>query len=693
MKISFSYLNKFLYKQNKINRIILFLSKLGVEVYKVSEVFYKFQDKRTIIDYIINIKLPQNKYYLMNPYMLGKELNLKLTLNKFMRVHTKNRVYPSPCMIRIYPVLLKNLKIVSSPVWLKIYLKNLGYQPVNSLIDLMSFFQHDFGVNFLLLDIDKCENFLTSNIEILDVKQFLKIKINNKIFMINNTNVLFYNRSVPVSIFGIFKNKQFLINKRTKRIILLSSIFSPIKLYNLYEVYKNKTFNFQHKDFNSTFYNQVYNPDTFFIKQIIRHAIKLINRLNHCKMYHYEKNLNVGLKQSIISLRLENLYKRIGVRISYRKIEYILFCLDFKIVNFENNCLKVLVPLYRNDLNREADLIGEILRIYGYDTIYLEPDIKYEYNCAIKSCTLYTELEKRIYHLLISNGYNEVLNISLIDITKDNLKYKKTVKILNTKNKNLNFLRTTIIVGIIQNLCYNLNRNILFKINEIKLFELGKIYIKTKGEQEIKKLGFIYYNKEKYPNKNKKFLLLKCITEEILRIYGIKFTKQKISKDFFGNRSLNLFYKNKPICNLGKINTNCFTNFQIKGQVFYSEINLSILETYYKNQDIVYKKISKFPCVSRDISLIITAEVGFNDIKSIIKQEALNSIKNIILLEEYIKKKDTKHVIYYTIRIVFQHLKKTFTANLVNLQVDKIKEKLKQKFKAVIRENSNNLTK
>ncbi|WDE42285.1 phenylalanine--tRNA ligase beta subunit-related protein [Candidatus Karelsulcia muelleri] len=692
MKISFKYLKKFLYNKPKINRIILFISKLGVEVAKVSEVFYKLKDKRTIIDYIINIKLPQNKYYLMNPYRLGKELNLKLTLNKFRIVNKKNLLNASYRVLRIYPVLLKNLKIVSSPVWLKIYLNSLGYQTVNSLIDLMSFFQHEFGVNFLILDGDKCDNFLKSNMEILDVKQFIKIKLNNKRIMINNTNVLFSNRSVPVSIFGIFNKKQFILNKRTKRIILLAYIFSPRKLYNLYEFYNNKNFNFQHNDFNSNFYNKVSNPDPFFIKQIIIYARKLIKRLNHCKIYHYDKiklsvNLNVCLKKTIISLRLYNLYQRIGVRISSRKIEYILFCLEFKIVNFENNCLKFLVPLYRTDLNIEADLIGEILRIYGSDTIYLKNDMKYESNRTSDRNHYNTYIEKRIYHFLISNGYNEVINISLIDNPKDNLKYKNTVKIINTNNKNLTCLRYTILFGLLQNLFYNLNRNIFFKINDIKLFELGKIYRKTKGEKEIKKLGFISYKKEKYTNNNNNLFLIKGLTEKILRIYGLKLTKQKsyLSKDFFADRSLNIFYKNKKICKLGKINTNFLNNFQIKGQVFYSEINLSRLEKYSQNKDIVYKKISKFPCVSRDISLIINAEFCFNDIKSIIKREYRKIIKDIILLEEYLKKKETKNVIYYTIRIVFQHLKKTFTAKLVNLQVYNIKEQIKQKFKAVIR--------
>ncbi|MGX7589953.1 phenylalanine--tRNA ligase subunit beta-related protein [Candidatus Karelsulcia muelleri] len=690
MKISFKYLKKFLYKKPKINRIIFFISKLGLEVYKVSEVFYKFQDKRTIIDYIINIKLPQNKYYLMNPYRLSKELNIKLTLKNFRIVNKKNILSTSYSVLRIYPVFLKNLKIVSSPVWLKIYLNSLGYKTVNSFIDIMSFFQHEFGVNFLLLDGDKCENFITSNMEILDVKQFLKLKIKNKIILINNTNVLFSNRSVPVSIFGIFNKKQFILNKRTKRIILLSYIFSPIKLYNLYEFYNNKNFNFQPNDFNSNFYNKFSNPDPFFIKQIRIYARKLIKRLNHCKIYHSEKiklsvNLTCFLKKTIISLRLYNLYQRIGVRISYRKIAYILFCLEFKLVNFEKNCLKVLVPLYRTDLNLEADLIGEILRIYCSDTIYLKNEIKYESNRTSDSNHYNTYLEKRIYHLLISNGYNEVINISLIDNKQDNLKYQNTVQIINTNNKNLTCLRSTILVGLIQNLCYNINRNICFQINDIKFFELGKIYIKTKGEKEIKKLGFISYNKEKSTNNNNNLFLIKGITEKILRIYGLKLTKQKISKYFFADRSLNIFYKNKKICNLGKINTNFLNKFQIKGQVFYSELNLSRLEKYSQNKDIVYKKISKFPGVSRDISLIINAEVCFNDIKSIIKREYRKIIKDIILLEEYLKKKETKNVIYYTIRIVFQHLKKTFTAKLVNLQVYNIKEKIKQKFKAVIR--------
>ncbi|MGX7590382.1 phenylalanine--tRNA ligase subunit beta-related protein [Candidatus Karelsulcia muelleri] len=689
MKISFKYLTKFLYNKPKINIIILFLSKIGVEVYKVYEVFYKFQDKRTIRDYIINIKLPQNKYYLMNHYRLGKELNLKLTLNKFRIVHKTNLLNASYRVIRISPVLLKNFKLVSSPVWLKIYLNSLGYKTVNSLIDIMSFFQHEFGVNFILLDGDKCENFITSNMEILDVQPFLKIKMKNKRIRINNTNVLFSNRSVPVSIFGLFSNKQFLLNKRTKRIIMLAYILSPIKLYNLYEFSKKKNFNFQHNDFNSNFYNKFSNPDPFFIKQIIRHAIKLIKRLNPCKISISDKlNLNVCFKQTILSLRLYNLYKIIGVRISSIKIKFILIGLEFQIVNFENNRFQLLVPLYRTDINIESDLIGEILRIYGSDTIYLKNELKYESNLKSYSNTyksfIKTYREQMIYSFLISNGYNEVINLSLIDKTKYNFKSKNTVQILNTKNKNFTVLRYTILFGLIQNLCYNLNRNILFKINEIKLFEVGKIYIKTKVEKEINKLGLISYKKEQSTN-DKNFFLIKGITEKILRIYGLKLTKQKISKDIFADRSLNILYKNKKICKLGKINTNFLKKFKIKGKVFYSEINLSILEKSYQNKDIVYNQISKFPCVSRDISLIINAAFGFNDIKSIIKREYRNLIKNIILLEEYINKKETQNVRYYTIRIVFQHLNKTFTAKLINLQVYNIKEKLKQKFQAVIR--------
>ncbi|MGX7591237.1 phenylalanine--tRNA ligase subunit beta-related protein [Candidatus Karelsulcia muelleri] len=692
MNISFKYLTKFLYNKPKINIIILFISKIGVEVSKVYEVFYKFQDKRTIIDYIINLKFPTNKYYLMNHYRLGKELNLKLTLNHFRILSfTKQKILNASYRVgRIYTVLLKHFKIVSSPVWLKIYLNSLGYKTVNSLIDIMYFFKHEFGVKFLILDCDKFgDKFITSNIEILDVNKFIKLKINKKSIMLNNTNVLFYNRSVPVSILGLLNNKKFILNKRTKRIIMLAYILSPIKLYEFYKKFYKK---FKTNDFNSSNFNSYnYNQDPFVIKKIIIHAIKLIKRLNNCKIYLYDQlklSVNFVLKQTIIYLRLYNLYKIIGGRISYRKIESILIGLEFQMLKFEKNSLKVLVPLYRTDINIEADLIGEILRIYGYDTISFQNDIKYESNISNISNNTYIEyIEKSIYYFLISNGYNEVINLSLIDKTKSNLKYKNTVKIINTKNKHLTVLRYTIIFGMIQNICYNINRNILLKINDIKLFEFGKIYINNKVEQEIKeikKLGLIYYNKDKDKNDNN-FFLIKGITEQIIRIYGLKLTKQKISKDLFADRSLKILYKKKTICKIGKINTNCFNKFKIKGQVFYSEINLSILEKYYKNKYIVYKNISKFPGLSRDISLIINAEFCFNDIKLIIKREYRNIIKNIILLEEYINKKETKNVRYYTIRIFFQHLKKTLTAKLINLQVYNIKEKLKTKFQAVIR--------
>ena len=362
--------------------------------------------------------------------------------------------------------------------------------------------------------------------------------------------------------------------------------------------------------------------------------------------------------------------------------------LDIKILEEINNNLKVSVPAYRYDVNREIDLVEEYLRIFGYNSYNSENvNISYNYKESLQQ-NFDSKLIKNINHFLVYNGFSESMSNSLVS-KEINMFFRdeaEIVNIINPKSKELNSMRCSMLVSALNNISYNFKRN----HKDIRLFEFGKTYLKENDSyKETENLIISLSNiKEKInwkkENKLYDFYDLKQYVDKLLQSLSIDNLKLINNKKDYFEYGLSYFKGDLFILDIGKISAETNKNFDIKNDVFCSNINLENLSKIVSVNNISFSPFSKFPSVRRDLSFYVQNDINYDKIEKSIKDLNIELITSVSLFDVYINKKDDKKS--YSIYITFQHLEKTLTDFQIDKCIDRILTKLKSDFSIEIRD-------
>jgi phenylalanyl-tRNA synthetase beta chain len=647
---------------------------IGINVKKLSS--------NILEDNILEISITPNRSDAMSHYGIARDLHIALKARgyksnlisppifnninkqsnfKKIKVFIKNK---KKCL-RYSGLILSNIKIDFSPFWIQKKLKSIGLNPINNIIDIINFVIHEFGQPIQIFDLDKIKN---KKIKIKNTNNFIPFKGSDGILRyLGLQDLIIFNYKFPIALAGILNNINFSITRKTKNIFLESSFYNPIIIRNCtkkHNINNDSSFRFERGiDPNNIIY--ILKRIIFFIKKILffNFYLKYIDfypkKIKHNKIIFSYKRMNIF----------------IGKKISYKKIKNILSILEIKILSEKKKKLKILVPFYRIDVKREIDVFEEILRIYGYNNIKISNIM----NFSIKNHIIINnnKIKNIISEQLVNNGFYEVINNSIL---KNNylifLKKKKIIKIINKSTPEFSILRPTLLFGMMENIKYNINKKNL----NLKFFEWGKIFFKKKKKiLEKNYLSIILINNKLKYN----FFYLKGIIIQIIKKFGIINSIEEIIKNnnSFFEKKIIIKYKKKKIIELGNIKNNILNFFKIKKNIFFSEINYKFLLKIIKNNKIFYKNFSKYPIITRDISLIINDNILYKEIYKLIRYIENKYIKKIQLIDTYKGIQIPKKKKSYTIRLYIEEKNKILTENIIyNLQ--KI---FKKKFNAKIR--------
>ena len=284
--------------------------------------------------------------------------------------------------------------------------------------------------------------------------------------------------------------------------------------------------------------------------------------------------------------------------------------------------LLLSVPPYRADVQREVDVIEEILRIYGYNNIGMSGRINASLSINPKPDA--HKVQERISELLTSNGFYEGMCNSLTKSSyTDGLEcFKKEAQVvlLNPLSQDLNAMRQTLLFGGLESLAYNINR----KVSDVFLYEFGKTYNKFGDDyHEERRLAlWVTGNKQEASWNSSKakvdFFYIKGIVEKLLQRLGLHkgVSVNPIQSDLF---SEGLAYKirKKKVLEIGAVRSSILKASGIKQEVFYADLNWDAILELLKDQKTKYKEVSKFPEVRRDLALLVNNEVLFSELQNI----------------------------------------------------------------------------
>ena len=615
-------------------------------------------------------------------YLNYKGANMSICkplVDKFVVDNTKFPVSVEVTNSKLCPryssVTISNVCVKESPNWIKEKLNAIGIATINNVVDITNFVLHETGQPLHAFDLEKIEEKIIVK-TINDKTSFTTL--DNEKRVISSDDLMICDSKKPLCIAGVFGGAESGVSNNTSHIFLESAYFDPIsvrKTSKRHTLFTDASFRYERGcDPNITIY--ALKRATLLIQEICGGDISSeISDIYPKKINHFSVELNYSNMDSLV-----------GEKIDRNRVKNILSDLSIEIVKEKKNGLDLLVPPFKHDVFREVDVIEEVLRIYGYNSVPVPLEM---HNC-LPNQDERIDISNKIANLLSFNGFNEIMNNSLTKSSYnkliDNINESQNIIILNPLSNDLDVMRQTLLFGGLENIAHNHNRRNL----DLKFFEFGKTYHKVNDQYlEKNKLQILITGNENHNNWNnvsKKvdFFFLKKYVENILLSIGIYNFSSNNNVDSHFSYGLNYFKNNNLLVSFGIIRSNILQSFGIKLDVFYAEFNFDHIEKYISNS-IKVNDIDKFPSIRRDLSLLINKSITFEEIKKIAFSINNKILKNVDLFDVYEGENLPKEKKSYAISFLMNDSKGTLTDKYVDKIMDKLIQAFCQKLNAEIR--------
>ena len=576
---------------------------------------------------------------------------------------------------------ITGVEIKPSPVWLQNKLRAVGLSPINNVVDATNFVMRELGTPLHAFDVSS----LNGKIVVRNAKQGETITTLDGVERTLTTeNLMITNGEENLCIAGVFGGISSGIKTETKDIFLESAYFNPVSI--------RKTAKYHGLNTDASFrYERGVDPS--LTEYALKRVALLIQEIaggeismdvidiypkkieNHSVVFHYSR-----------------CYQLIGVELPKEQVNEILQNLDIKILSDINGTAKLEVPAYRVDVTREADVIEEILRIFGFNNVPLP--LKLNTSIGNFKKPDFEKVQSIVSELMVAKGFVEILNNSLSTslytekLGGDIYSSKKNVKILNPLSQELDVMRQTLIFNTLEVIQHNQNR----QNPDLKLLEFGKTYTKTEnGFNENKRLIIALTGrseKEQWnaSNENVSYFTLKGIILSLFKRLGLS---SMISESALKNSMLQdgvqlAILKNK-IGEMGWINSQLKKHFGIKNDVYIADLDWDIILDCLSYSKIKYTELPKTFEVRRDYSLLLNSNVTFSEIETIAKNCDKKILKDVGLFDVYEGKNLGKGKKSYAVSFTFQDNEQTLKDSQVDEIMNKIRIELEEKLEAQLR--------
>jgi phenylalanyl-tRNA synthetase beta chain len=642
-------------------------------------------------DYIIEIGLTPNRadatshIGVARDIKAAKKRNLKWPSIEGLKADNKDLSIPvlvenTEACPRYSSLTLTDVKVAESPEWLKNRLRSIGLTPINNIVDITNFICHEVGQPMHAFDADEIKG---KKVLVKTLPAGSKFTtLDNKERTLTANDLMICNAdSEGMCIAGVFGGVKSGITAKTNKVFLESAYFSPN--------YVRKT-SMQHQLKTDASFRYERGTDPEITIYALKRAAMLMKEIAGAKISSEISDIypNPIPKRNIL-IKDKNVNRLIGKEISRDEIFNILQHLDIEVKDVQADRYTVSVPPYRVDVIQEADVIEEILRIYGFNNIELSDTARTDYlaEFPVKNPDRY---KKSIGDLLTGNGFYEIWTNSLTNFAyqqKNNLVFKgEPVEILNKLSEEQGVLRQTMLFTGLEVCAYNINR----KQKDVKVYEFGKIYYRNEGKyKEEERLSlYITGNVEaenwQHNTKAVNYYDLAQQVSNILAKSGITQPKQQSIQDPLFDYGSVLLLKDREIGKLGKVKSLILKEFGIRQELFYAELDSSLLFNA-ASPKLVIQDVPKFPEVKRDLSLVLDSPVRFDEIQNLIMTTEKKLIKEVVAFDVYEGENIPKGKKAYALSFTLLDETKTLTDQEIDKTMERLISAFEQKLGAVIR--------
>lgn len=657
-------------------------------------------------DYLMEIGLTPNRADAMSHYGVARDLAVYLKANDIPyefglpsvdafwqdndSKHIEVEVANSEAAPRYMGLTMTGIKIAPSPEWLQRRLIAIGMNPKNNVVDITNFILHETGQPLHAFDASK----ITGNKIVVrtcpEGTEFVTLDgVSRKL---SAQDLMICNAEKPMCIAGVFGGLDSGVTDSTTEVFIESAYFNPVWI--------RKTAKRHGLSTDASFrYERGIDPN--MTPYALKRAALLIQELAGGKVTSPITDLYpVRIEPFRFEVSFDRIKKLIGKNIPDETIRKIILALDVKIESENDGVLNVCVPPYRVDVQREADLIEDILRIYGYDNVEIPEHVNSSLSYAPRPNR--DKIANTLSDLLASIGFREIMSNSQTKAAYyeglTSYPVSRCVKILNPLSNDLNVMRQTLLFNALEAVQLNTNR----KNGDLKLFELGNCYSydATKAEQgglapyeERAMVSMIVTGNDRaaswnVPSRPSDFFTLKNAAERMLKRFGLDLNSavfETCDSDLYSEAVCCKFNGSQRLLEMGVVSRKIRNQFDIKNDVFYLEMNFDTLVKLIRNHSVTVSELSKFPEVKRDLALLVDKAVTFSQLRHIAYSTEKKLLKNVTLFDVYEGDKLPEGKKSYALSFTLEDTTKTLTDQVIDRTMNNLLQAFEKQTGAQLR--------
>jgi len=659
-------------------------------------------------DYVLEVDITPNRVDATSHYGVARDLAAYLKQNKLkyelkrpsvdaFKIDTKDggigvKVENTEACPRYSGLTIKGVTVKESPDWLKNRLLTIGLRPINNIVDVTNYVLHELGHPLHAFDAAYISG---GSVIVKTLPEGTKfVTLDGEERTLSDKDLMICNDKEGMCIGGVFGGLTSGVTEKTTDVFLESAYFNPKwirKTARRHGLNTDSSFRFERGvDPNDNIY-------------VLKHAALLIQEVAGGQFVGEIQDIYPEpIEKAIVELSYEKINSLIGKEIEPEVVESILESLEISHAGDAEDSLILAVPTYRVDVQRDVDIIEDILRIYGYNNVEIGDSLKSNLSYQTPTDRSYNQ-QNIISEQLTGAGFNEIMNNSLTkeayytDLT--DYPESRCVRLLNPLSNDLNVMRQTLVFGGLESIAYNRNR----KNNDIKFYEFGNCYYydadkKVEGET-LKEYSEEFHlglwlcgdnvnNNWAVANEKTSVYQLKAYVENILLRLGIdsdKYQYEQFSNDIY-SAALKIKTRNRELGTLGVVSKKMLKATEVNNiEVYFAELNWDSLMKEVKKHKVTYHEISKYPSVSRDLALLIDKEVKFEQIEQLAYKNEKKLLKNVHLFDVYEGKSLPEGKKSYAVNFMLQDDEKTLTDKQIDSIMKKIQTALEKELGAQLR--------
>lgn len=658
-------------------------------------------------DYVFEVDITPNRIDAASHYGVARDLaayfsirnkEIKLSKPSVEAFKVQNKTLTIPVTVenhedcpRYSSVTISGVKVGESPEWLKNALLTIGLRPINNVVDVTNYVLHEIGHPLHAFDASKIKGNEVRVKCMPEGTPFITLdEVERKL---SANDLMICSASEPMCIGGVFGGAESGVTENTTKVFLESAYFNPTsirKTARRHALNTDASFRFERGcDPENTIY--ALKRCALLIQEVAGGEIS-----SEISDIYPEK-----IEPAVVNVSYKKINSIIGKVIEKETVETIVTALEMKIITKNDEGLTLEIPAYRVDVQRDVDVIEDILRIYGYNNVEISENLVSTLSYSSKPDS--HKLQNIISEQLTAQGFNEILNNSLTRGSHyselSSFPAEQSVKIINALSADLDVLRQTLLFGGLENISHNINR----RNADLKFYEFGNCYFfnaeNKKDEDNLKAYSEEYHlglwitgNKtaQSWTNSQEKSSVyeLKAYVLNILQRLGINQKKLRIEEstsDLFSDALIISSPRKKALVTFGIVKKQILKKFDIEQPVYYADFHWNNLFEEAGANSVRYAELPKFPEVKRDLALLIDKQITFAEIEKIAYETEPKLLRKVTLFDVYEGKNIDPSKKSYAVNFVLRDDSKTLTDDQIDAIMKKMIGNFEKKLSAQLR--------